>query len=195
MIALVDCGGGNVEAISKALIGLKAEYKISANETFICNADKIIFSGSGAPSSTMQKLHLSNLYSAIRMVKKPILGIGLGMQLLCSYTTEGNVGGLGIFPGRTEKFDSSKSDVPFLGLNSIEINRGSLLFDGIKSPEKFYFANSYFIPVDDYTTAAANNGIVFSAAIERDNYFGVQFHPQQSGSAGLILLRNFIELL
>lgn len=195
MIALVDCGGGNVEAIAKALIELKAEYKISTSEAFICNADKIIFSGSGTPSSAMQKLHMSNLYSAIRIVKKPILGIGLGMQLLCSYTTEGNVGGLGIFPGKTEKFNSCKSCVPFLGLNSIEISRESILFNGIKSCEKFFFANSYFIPVDDFTTATAHNGIVFSAAIEKDNYFGVQFHPQQSGANGLTLLRNFIELL
>ena len=194
MIALVDCGTGEVEAVAASLEKLHAEYKISNNEIFICNADKIIFPGAGIASLAMRKLHLNNLFSALRMIKQPMLGIGLGMQLMCNFSTEGNVAALGIFPGRVEKFVSPKMHVPHRGWKSVELIKQSLLFNGITSGEKFYFEHSYYIPVDDYSTSISENGILFSASIEYGKYFGVQFHPELSGQAGLTLLKNFVDL-
>jgi glutamine amidotransferase len=116
------------------------------------------------------------------------------MQLMADHSTEGDVTCLGIFHGAAEKFDSTKTKVPHMGWNDIEITIESKLFQSIKSGERFYFANSYYIPVNEYTTSITNNNIKFSSAMEKGNFYGVQFHPEKSGDAGLKLLKNFVEL-
>lgn len=195
MIALIDYGSGNVASVANALTELKEEFKISNNEVEICRADKIIFPGVGEASFAIRQLHMLNMFSVLRMVKKPILGICLGMQLMADHSTEGNAACLGIFPVSVEKFDPSKSKVPHMGWNDIKIKSPGKLFTEIKDGERFYFANSYYIPVNEYTTAVTdNNGFLFTAAMEKGNYYGVQFHPEKSGDAGLKLLKNFIEL-
>lgn len=194
MIALIDYGAGNVASVSNALTELNQNYKITSNEVEICKADKIIFPGVGEASFAMRQLHLLNLFSALRMVKKPILGICLGMQLMMDSSTEGGVACLGIFPGTVLKFDPAKTKVPHMGWNDIKIVSDSKLFNGIKDGERFYFANSYYVPVNEFTTAVTTNNIDFSASLEKGNFYGVQFHPEKSGDAGLKILKNFIEL-
>jgi imidazole glycerol-phosphate synthase subunit HisH len=194
MIALIDYGAGNVASVANALDELKQEYIITSRESDICKSGKVIFPGVGEASYAVKQLHLLNLFSVLRIVKKPMLGICLGMQLMADFSTEGDVTCLGIFPGRAERFDSTQTKVPHMGWNDIDIKSDSKLFKDIKSGERFYFANSYYLPESDYTTSVTNNKINFSASLEKDNYYGVQFHPEKSGDAGLKLLKNFIEL-
>ncbi|MCL5029989.1 MAG: imidazole glycerol phosphate synthase subunit HisH [Bacteroidetes bacterium] len=194
MIALIDYGAGNVASVANALTELKQDFKITCNEIEICRADKVIFPGVGEASFAIRQLHMLNLFSVLRMVKKPLLGICLGMQLMVDHSTEGNVACLGIFPGTAEKFDSAKTKVPHMGWNDIEIKSESKLFTNIKSGERFYFANSYYVPVCEYTTSITDNNINFTSSIEKGNFYGVQFHPEKSSDAGLQLLKNFVDL-
>lgn len=194
MIAVIDYGAGNVASVANALSSLKQKYKISSSESEICNADKIIFPGVGEASYAIKQLHMLNLFSMMRMVKRPILGICLGMQLMMDNSAEGDVTCLGIFPGTVLKFDSTKTKVPHMGWNEIKISKESKLFKNINDGEKFYFANSFYVPVTEFTTSITNNNIDFSASLERDNFYGVQFHPEKSGEAGLKILQNFIDL-
>ena len=194
MIALIDYGAGNVASVANALTELKQDFQITNKEDNICNSDKVIFPGVGEASFAVRQLHLLNLFTVLRIVKKPILGICLGMQLMADHSTEGDVACLGIFPGIALKFDSTKTKVPHMGWNDIKIVKESKLFNEIKSGEHFYFANSYYLPINEFTTSTTNNNIDFAASLEKENFYGVQFHPEKSGDAGLKILKNFIEL-
>ena len=194
MIAIIDYGAGNVASVANAVEKLGKEFVITNNEAAICRADKIIFPGVGEASFAIKQLHMLNLFSYMRMIRKPMLGICLGMQLMCEFSAEGNIGCLGIFPGRIERFDDKLEKVPHMGWNEVRITKQSRLFEGIKDNEFFYFAHSFYLPVTENTTAIATHAIDFTASLERDNFFGVQFHPEKSGDAGLKLFKNFIEL-
>ncbi len=194
MIAIIDYGAGNVASVANAVNMISNDYKITCNETDLLKASKIIFPGVGEASSAIKKLHKLNLYSMLRICKKPLLGICLGMQLMAEHSKEGNVMGLGLFPGSTEVFDNTVTKVPHMGWNSIDIRKESKLLNGIGSGEKFYFANSYYLPLNDCTTSVTNHKIDFAASIEVGNLYGVQFHPEKSGEAGLKILKNFIEI-
>lgn len=193
MIVLIDYGAGNTASVANVLKDLNCEFKITNKEINICSADKIIFPGVGEASFAVKKLHMHNLFSLLRLIKKPMLGICLGMQLLCDKLKEGNAAGLGIFPINTEKFDETKIKVPHMGWNQIKYLKQSKLFNGIKEGEYFYFAHSYFIPVNEYATSVCNYGINFCSTMEKDNFYGVQFHPEKSGSAGIQIIKNFVE--
>ncbi|MBU2493446.1 MAG: imidazole glycerol phosphate synthase subunit HisH [Bacteroidetes bacterium] len=194
MIALIDSGAGNVASVANVLKDLNAEYILTKREIDICNADKIIFPGVGEASFAVRQLHILNLFNLLRIVKKPMLGICLGMQLMCEKLVEGNSAGLGIFPVSTEIFSKDKVKVPHMGWNKVEIIENQKLFDGINNNEYYYYANSFYVPINEYTIAKSNHGSDFSASIKKDNYYGVQFHPEKSGAAGIKLLKNFIEL-
>jgi glutamine amidotransferase len=194
MIAIIDYGAGNVASVANAVSALKHDYIITSNEINILKSDKIIFPGVGEASFAIKQLHKLNLYTMLRVCNKPLLGICLGMQLMADYSKEGDVTGLGLFPGSTEKFDNEITKVPHMGWNSIEIRKGSELFNGIESGEMFYFAHSYYLPLNIYATSVTNHNIAFAASVEIGNFYGVQFHPEKSGDAGLKLLKNFIEL-
>lgn len=194
MIALIDYGAGNTASVSNALKSLDADYVITNTEKDICNAEKVIFPGVGEASYTIKKLHLLNLFNLLRILKKPLLGICLGMQVMCEKSKEGNTAGLGIIPVNTEIFDSAKVKVPHMGWNRVKIMKDNVLFKGIDDNSFFYFANSYYVPANNFTIAEAEHDVNFSAAIQKDNFFGVQFHPEKSGEKGLQLLRNFIEV-
>ncbi len=193
MIALIDYGAGNTASVANVLVELNCEFKITNSESDICQSDKIIFPGVGEASFAMRRLHMSNLINLLRIVKKPLLGICLGMQLLSQKSKEGNVCGIGIFPYETEKFDESNIKVPHMGWNQIKLVKSSKLFEGIKENEYFYFAHSYFVPVNEHTTAVSSYDVEFCAAMENENIYGVQFHPEKSGHAGIQLIKNFIE--
>ncbi|MGE5401868.1 MAG: imidazole glycerol phosphate synthase subunit HisH [Ignavibacteriales bacterium] len=194
MIALIDYGAGNTASVANALNELGHEYLLTNKEIEICRADKVIFPGVGEASFAIKQLHRYNLINLLRIVKRPMLGICLGMQLMCEYSTEGNVACLGIIPGTVEKFDSSLVNVPHMGWNEVIQKKESRLFRDIKDGEFFYFANSYYLPVNEFSTSTAHHGIDFTASLEKDNYYGIQFHPEKSGEAGLKLLNNFLEL-
>lgn len=194
MIALIDSGAGNVASVANVLTELNADYKLTKREIDICNSDKIIFPGVGEASFAVRQLHILNLFNLLRIIKKPMLGICLGMQLMCEKLIEGNTSGLGVFPISTEIFDKEKVKVPHMGWNKVEKLNGQKLFEGINNGEYFYYANSYYIPVNEFTIAKSTHGIEFSAAVQENNFYGVQFHPEKSGAAGIQLLKNFIEL-
>lgn len=193
MIALIDYGAGNLKSVMNTLDDLKVEYIVSAREIDINKADKIIFPGVGEASFAIRKLHLNNLFTLLRITRKPLLGICLGMQLLADKTDEGNVNCLGIIPTVCKKFDNEKLKVPQMGWNKVTFLKENKLFDEIPNESFFYFANSYYMPLNEFSIAKSKYGIDFTAAIQKENFFGVQFHPEKSGEVGIKLLKNFIE--
>lgn len=194
MIALIDYGAGNTASVANALEELQQQFQLTCSEDKICSSDKIIFPGVGEASYAIRQLHRYNLINLLRIIKKPLLGICLGMQLLADHSSEGNVACLGVIPGEVEKFDSASIIVPHMGWNEVFYKEGNRLFNNIKQGEQFYFAHSYYHAENEYTIAETTHGIKFSAAVEKGNYFGVQFHPEKSGKPGLQILRNFIEM-
>lgn len=195
MIAVVDLGKNNTLPLKSALREFTQDFIITSNEIEIFRSDKVILVGYGEASQGVKKLHLLNLFSVMRILKKPMLGIGLGMQLMCNYSTEGNVSCLGIFPGSTEKFVEPKTKIRHTGLDTINIILDSKLFDGITNSDRFYFDHSFYIPKNDCTSSLSKNGIIFSASLEKECSYGVQFHPEKSGEAGIKLLQNFAGLI
>lgn len=193
MIAIIDYGAGNVASVANAVTRLGSPFKITSDVKVLAQADKIIFPGVGEASFAVKRLYESGLISFLQDTQKPMLGICLGMQLMCNYSEEGNVYGLGIFPINVVRFKSSETKVPHIGWNTVTYNSGAKLFSNIKQDEFFYFANSYYVPVNKSTTAITENKISFSAALQKDNFFGVQFHPEKSSEAGLKVLQNFID--
>jgi len=194
MLTIIDYNLGSVDKVADSFTLLGIKFKITRNENDIIGSEKIVLSGTEEALSAIKKLHLLNLFSVLRIVKKPVLGIGLGMQLLSEFSREGDVACLGKFAGTVEKFENTISKVPFSGSYKIRIDKNSILFDDIDETAEFMFRNSFYLPVNDYTTAHSINGVSFSAAIEKDNFYGVQFHPEESGKDGLTLLRNFAKL-
>jgi imidazole glycerol-phosphate synthase subunit HisH len=194
MLTIIDYNFGSVDKVANALTVAGIKFKITKNENDIINSEQIILPGTEEALPAVKKLHLLNLFTVLRIVKKPVLGIGLGMQLLSEYSREGDVACLGQFAGIVEKFDNTLSKVPFSGNYKIKKEKNSKLFKDIEDTAEFCFRNSFYLPINNYTTAHAVNGVSFSAAIEKDNFYGVQFHPEESGKDGLTLLKNFAEL-
>ncbi len=195
MITIVDYGDACINEVAASVKKLTKDFKVSNNELDICESDKIILAGCGSASSVMRKIQLLNLYSVLRVVKKPILGIGLGMQLMADYSTEGNFACLGFFPGTAIKFDDTVEESSYKGMHKINIYRQCALFNGIDvNTEFFFFNNSYYLSKSDLSTSTCQSVINFCSSIENENAYGVQFHPERSGEAGLTLLKNFIEM-
>ena len=195
MIALVDYGHEKIESIAQALKALDVKFIITRSESEIISSKKVIFPGYGEASEAIKKLHLTNLYTVLRICKKPMLGVCLGMQLMAEMSTEGgNIPCLGVFPVTAEKFKDEKMKVPFTGWAEVEAIKDSRLFAGINKKENFYFGNSYYLPVNDFTTSVSENVVKFSATVEKDNYYAVQFYPEKSEAAGMKVLKNFVEL-
>ena len=194
MIAVIDYGAGNTQSVINVLDELNVKYIVTNREIDINNCRKIIFPGVGEASFAVKKLHLLNLFTMLRVTRKPLLGICVGMQLLCEKSDEGNSVCLGIIPAVVHKFDESKVKVPHMGWNNVSYVKSSKLFDNIPENSYFYFANSYYAPLNENTLAKTEHGIEFSSAVIKENYYGVQFHPEKSGSAGIQLIKNFIEL-
>ena len=191
-IAIIDYGSGNVQSIEFALnrLGFKGNLTNDAQE--IMAADKVIFPGVGQAETAMGKLKHSGLDKIIPQLKQPVLGICLGMQLMCKHSDEGNTNGLGIFDVNVVKF-SKEVKVPQMGWNTI-YNLKSLLFTGIKENEFMYLVHSFYAPLSENTIAITNYEQEYSTALQRDNFFGVQFHPEKSGVFGEQILNNFLNL-
>jgi glutamine amidotransferase len=191
-IIIIDYGAGNIQSIQFALERLGFEGVLSDNWNEIQKADKIIFPGVGEASSAMKKLKESGLEKLIPTLKQPVLGICLGMQLLCNSTEEGNTKGLGIFDVDVVKF-SSKVKVPQMGWNTI-YNLKSPLFEGNKENEFMYLIHSFYAKKCKETIASTNYEVEYSSALQKNNFYGVQFHPEKSGVFGEQILKNFLNL-
>ena len=191
-LVIVNYGAGNIQSIRFAFQRLGYSLELSSDPDRIRRADKVIFPGVGEASSAMEKLTHSGLDSLIPELKQPVLGICLGMQLMCRSTEEGPTTGLGIFDVEVLRFDG-KLKVPQIGWNSIH-DLKSPLFEGVRQSEFIYLVHSFYAPLCAETIAVSDYGLPYSAALARDNFFGVQFHPEKSGQAGALMLRNFLKL-
>lgn len=194
MIAIIDYKSGNVSSITNVLDDFGIEYKITKKEIDITNADKVILPGVGEASFVMKKMALFNLVNLLRILQKPTLGICLGMQILCAYTEEGDTTGMGIFSEKCKMFDKEKVKVPQMGWNRVQLDNSNNLFTGLNEEEDFYFANSYYVPESEFSIATAEYDVKFSAALNKNNFYGVQFHPEKSGEKGIRIIKNFIEM-
>jgi len=197
MIGIINYGAGNIRSVSNALNRLGAPYFVSNDSNELAKAEKLIFPGVGEARNAMDALVSAGLSAWLKEVTVPFLGICLGMQLLFEHTTERATDCLGIIPGTNERFDSEQKSalkVPHMGWNQVKQTRDSLLFTGIASCEYFYFVHSYYAPLVTATIGSTEYSLQFTSAVQQNNYYGVQFHPEKSGRAGLQLLHNFIEL-
>lgn len=191
-IVIIDYGAGNVFSVSMALKRLGYEAMVSGNADEIRSADRVIFPGVGQASAAMKQLKASGLDRVIPDLKMPVLGVCLGMQLLCHSTEEENTPGLGIFPLDVRKFTGDYK-IPHMGWNNINgLKTG--LFHGIAENSRMYFVHSYYVPAGEYTVALCDYYAFFSAAIRKDNFYGCQFHPEKSSQPGEKVLKNFLEL-
>jgi glutamine amidotransferase len=190
-LVIIDYGAGNIQSIKFAFQRLGVEAILSRDSKAIQNADKVIFPGVGEASSAMTKLWESGLHDVIPTLKQPVLGICLGMQLMCNSSEEGNTKGLGIFDTNVKRFNSSLK-VPQIGWNKIENLKGDL-FHGLKE-DFIYLVHSYYAPKAAESIATSTYGLEYSAAMQKDNFYGVQFHPEKSGEYGAKILKNFLEL-
>lgn len=191
-IALIDYDAGNVQSVLFALQRLGYEAQLTHDPEVIRVADKVIFPGVGEAGSAMQKLKQTGLDTLIPKLTQPVLGICLGMQLLCSHSEEGDTKGLGVFDVDVKRFDN-RMKVPQMGWNTIENLKGDL-FRGLPEKSYMYLVHSYYVPLHKNTVAESDYGLRFSVALQKDNFYGVQFHPEKSAEAGSILLKNFIEI-
>lgn len=192
MIAIIDYGSGNTQSVANAVERLGFETVLTSDINILQRADKVIFPGVGQAASAMQKLVESGLDDIIPRLEQPVLGICLGLQLMCRFSQEGNVNGLGIFDTEVVKFPST-GIVPHMGWNSVR-NLGSPIFTGIPDGEDFYFVHSFAARICAETAGTNDYIFDFSAALQKDNFYAVQFHPEKSGSAGSQLLSNFLNL-
>lgn len=191
-IIILDYGAGNIKSIQFAFQRLGYNAILSSNPEVIKKADKVIFPGVGEASSAMKKLKQSGLDQLIPQLKQPVLGICLGMQLMCNFTEEGNTSGLGIFDVSVKRF-SNQVKVPQMGWNTIN-NLKSDLFKGIKDKEYMYLVHSFYAENCQQAIATSSYDLDYASALEHNNFFGVQFHPEKSSKAGERLLQNFLEL-
>ncbi|TRZ45243.1 imidazole glycerol phosphate synthase subunit HisH [Robertkochia solimangrovi] len=191
-LVIIDYGAGNIQSIIFAFKRLGLEAVLSSDPTVIASAEHVIFPGVGEASSAMRKLREHNLDRLIPDLKQPVLGICLGMQLMCNRSEEGNTAGLGIFDLDVKRFDNSVK-VPQIGWNQV-YDLSSELFEGIDENEYMYLVHSFYAPLGADTIAKTDYGLSYSTALKKDNFYGTQFHPEKSSNAGAVLLQNFLEM-
>ena len=193
-IAVIDYKGGNVQSVLFALERLGVQATLTADHEVIRRADKVLFPGEGEAASAMQELQAQGLDTLLPTLTQPFLGICLGMQLLGQHSEENNADLLGILPFEVVRFPASPDfKVPHMGWNTLQQLR-SPLFAGLREEDYVYFVHSYFAPVGEYTIAQAQYPAPFSAAVQHQNFYAVQFHTEKSGPIGTRILENFLNL-
>lgn len=194
-IGIVNYGAGNIFSLTAALKRQNISFGMVNTKADLEKYSHIIIPGVGHAGAAMKKLEQTGLVGAIKALTKPVLGICVGMQLLTAHSEEGDAKLLNIIPLNTKLFDKSLSiKIPHMGWNNIELTN-NLLFENVDKETQFYFVHSYFIEYNPtFDIASVNYGNKFSAAIQKDNFYGVQFHPEKSGKAGEQLIKNFSNL-
>lgn len=194
-VVIIKYNAGNICSVDYALKRLGVDAEISADPAVIRSADKVIFPGVGEAETTMEHLKATGLDQLIKELKQPVLGICLGMQLMCSHSEEGNADCLGIFDVDVKRFIPKRHEdkVPHMGWNTIA-QTNSDLFNGFDKDEYVYFVHSYYVPVNEHTAAVTDYIHPFSAALHKDNFYATQFHPEKSGGVGERILKNFLAL-
>ncbi|WP_266158915.1 imidazole glycerol phosphate synthase subunit HisH [Dyella silvatica] len=194
-IVLVDAGGTNIGSVRYALQRLGVDAELTADAAAIRAADKVILPGVGAAGPGMARLHELGLVGLMRSLTQPVLGVCLGMQLLCTRSAEAEVDCLGLIPAPVLRLvETPGVRVPHMGWNSLRVKQAHPLLGGLGERDWAYFVHSYAVPVGDYTLATADYGGEFSAVIAHDNFHGMQFHPERSAEVGAKLLKNFLAL-
>ncbi|MGA9325829.1 MAG: imidazole glycerol phosphate synthase subunit HisH [Salegentibacter sp.] len=191
-IAIIDYGAGNIQSIKFAIKRLGYEAFLSSDAGEIKAADKVIFPGVGEASSAMRMLKATGLDEIIPELKQPVLGICLGMQLMCEHSEEGDTQGLAIFDAKVVKFGKDLK-VPQIGWNQI-YDLETELFEGIREKEYVYLVHSFYVKECEETIASTEYGVEYTSAIKKNNFYGVQFHPEKSSKAGEKILENFLKL-
>ncbi len=192
MIAIIDYKAGNTKSLSSALDRLSVRSVVTSNANEIISADKVILPGVGQAAAAISNLQASGLVETIAGLSQPVLGICLGMQLLASHNEEGNLDGIGVFEENVKRFPA-KGIVPHMGWNSLEEIQGPL-FSEISSDDNVYYAHSYFVEKGKNSIALTDYIVPFSAALHKNNFYGVQFHPEKSAEVGKRILLNFLSL-
>ena len=194
-IAIVKYNEGNIYSVDYALKRLGVEAIITSDKETLMKADKVIFPGVGEAETTMNFLREQKLDSLIKDLKQPVLGICLGMQLMCRHSEEGDADCLGIFDIDVKKFQPMRHEdkVPHMGWNTLTDTRSDL-FKGFDKEEFVYFVHSFYVPLNEFTAATTDYILPYSSALHKDNFYATQFHPEKSGQVGERILRNFIEL-
>ena len=197
-IAIIKYNAGNIESVNNALNRLNVRAEITADPYKIRNADKVIFPGVGEASTTMEYLRMNELDKLIVSLKQPVLGICLGLQLMCSYSEENDTKCLGIFDEKVIRFIPKSGEefvtkVPHMGWNAITNLKTKLFLEEIEN-QYVYFVHSYFAGLGEHTIATCNYITPFSAALQKDNFYATQFHPEKSGTIGAQILKNFINI-
>lgn len=191
-LVLIKYNAGNVRSVRYALERIGVEATVTDDPELIRGADKVIFPGVGEASSAMEYLRAHGLDTVIRELTQPVLGICVGMQLLCRHSEENDTPCLGVFDLAVRKFPAAAGKVPQIGWNNIHGLR-SPLFDGIPENAFVYFVHSYYVEQSAATAATTDYGLPYSAAVCRDNFYAVQFHAEKSAETGAAILRNFVE--
>jgi imidazole glycerol-phosphate synthase subunit HisH len=191
-VVIIKYNAGNVYSVHAALQRLGIEAELSDDPEVIHNADKIIFPGVGEASTARAYLDEKNLSRLIVSLKQPVLGICLGLQLFCKQSEENDTTGLGVFDVEVKKFPATEK-VPHMGWNTLEALNGPL-FKNIEEGSHVYFVHSFYAEISGDTIARTNYSVPFSAALQRDNFFALQFHPEKSAKVGSKILKNFIDL-
>jgi glutamine amidotransferase len=193
MIAIIKYNAGNISSVKNAIERLNYECIITDDKKLIEKADKVIFPGVGEASSAMKYLKEKNLDKLITSLKQPFLGICLGQQLMCEFSEEGNVKCLGIFDVKVKKFPPNDI-VPHMGWNNLRSIKSPIFNEINENDDDVYFVHSYYCEISEYTTAICDYILPFSAAMQKDNFYATQFHPEKSGIVGEKILKNFLML-
>jgi len=192
-LAIIKYNAGNIQSVSFALERLGVDFTITDNAEEITKADKVLFPGVGEASTTMDYLHDKKLDQLIVNLKQPVLGICLGMQLMCRHSEENNTNCLGIFDEEVKQFiPQGDMKVPHMGWNTLTLSNSWI--DKAAENQYAYFVHSYYVPVNQYTSAITDYITPFSAAMHRDNFYAAQFHPEKSARAGELVLKSFLNL-
>jgi len=192
-VAIVKYNAGNIRSVDHALKRLGVEAVITDDHDVLKNAERVIFPGVGEASSTMAYLKERELDTLLKSLSNPVLGICLGQQLMCSWSEEGDTSCIGIFDQPVRHFPINELKVPHMGWNSLEKLNGKLIPQELEG-SYVYFVHSYYVPVGPETAAEATYMLPFSAAMQKDNFFATQFHPEKSGDPGELILKQFLSL-
>ena len=194
-VAILKYNAGNIYSVVNALRRLGVEPLLTDNPEELAKADRVLFPGQGEASNAMTYLREHRLDEVIRSLRQPVLGICIGQQLLCRHSEEGDTECLGVFPLELKRFQPQKHEdkVPQMGWNSI-CNLRSPLFKGLKENDFIYNVHSFYVPVSEFTIATCDYILPYSAALQKDNFYTCQFHPEKSGSVGQQIIKNFLEL-